>query len=64
MKKILFAFTMLLAIAACTNKPVTPVENNEESSEVVDKQYESKRVVLQILADGKEDDGEYQSSLR
>ena len=26
MKKILFAFTMLLAIAACTNKPVTAVE--------------------------------------
>ena len=34
MKKILFAFTMLLAIAACTNKPVTAVEDNEESSEV------------------------------
>ena len=34
MKKILFAFTMLLAITACTNKPVTAVENNEESSEV------------------------------
>ena len=34
MKKILLAFTMLLAIAACTNKPVTAVENNEESSEV------------------------------
>ena len=27
-------FTMLLAIAACTNKPVTAVENNGESSEV------------------------------
>ena len=26
MKKILFAFTMLLAIAACTNKPVTAIE--------------------------------------
>ena len=35
MKKILFAFTMLLAIAACTNKPVTAVDNNEESTEVV-----------------------------
>ena len=34
MKKILFAFTMLLAIAACTNKPMTAVENNNESSEV------------------------------
>ena len=34
MKKIEFAFTMLLAIAACTNKPVTAVEDNEESSEV------------------------------
>jgi len=34
MKKILFAFTMLLAIAACTNKPVTAVESNGESSEV------------------------------
>ncbi len=34
MKKILFAFSVLLAIAACTNKPVTAVENNEESSEV------------------------------
>ena len=34
MKKILFAFTMLLAIAACTNKPVTVVEDNEENSEV------------------------------
>ena len=34
MKKILLAFTMLLAIAACTNKSVTAVGNNEESSEV------------------------------
>ena len=34
MKKIEFAFTMLLAIAACTNKPMTAVENNNESSEV------------------------------
>jgi hypothetical protein len=34
MKKFLLAFTMLLAIAACTNKPVAAVENNEESSEV------------------------------
>ena len=34
MKKILFAFSVLLAIAACTNKPVAAVENNEESSEV------------------------------
>jgi len=34
MKKILFAFTMLLAIAACTNKPVAAVDNNEGSSEV------------------------------
>ena len=34
MKKILFAFAVLLAIAACTNKPVTAVENNGESSEV------------------------------
>ena len=34
MKNILFAFTMLLAIAACTNKPVTAVDNNEESTEV------------------------------
>ena len=34
MKNILFAFTMLLAIAACTNKPMTAVENNNESSEV------------------------------
>ncbi|MBO4802488.1 MAG: hypothetical protein J5545_11610 [Bacteroidaceae bacterium] len=34
MKKILFAFTMLLAMVACTNKPVTAVENNEESNEV------------------------------
>ena len=34
MKKILFAFIMLLAIAACTNKPVTAIENNGESSEV------------------------------
>ena len=33
MKKILFAFTMLLAISACTNKPVSAVENNEESSQ-------------------------------
>ena len=49
MKNILFAFTMLLAIAACTNKPVTAVENNEESTEVpfeVAKKYENKRVVL------------------
>ena len=30
MKKILLAFTMLLAMAACTNKPVTTVENSEE----------------------------------
>ena len=35
MKKIEFAFTILLAIAACTNKPVATVEDNEESSEVV-----------------------------
>ena len=34
MKKILFAFIMLLAIAACTNKPVTAVENSEGNSEV------------------------------
>ncbi len=34
MKKFLLAFTMLLAIGACTNKPVTKVEDNEESSEV------------------------------
>ena len=33
MKNILFAFTMLLAIAACTNKPVAAVDNNEESSQ-------------------------------
>ena len=33
MKKIEFAFIMLLAIAACTNKPVTAVDNNEESTE-------------------------------
>ncbi len=32
MKKILLAFTMLLAMVACTNKPVAAVENNEESS--------------------------------
>ena len=31
-RMVLFAFTMLLAIVACTNKPVTAVENNEESS--------------------------------
>ena len=34
MKKLLFAFTMLLAIAACTNKPVAAVDNNEGSNEV------------------------------
>ena len=34
MKKILFAFAVLLAMAACTNKPVTAVENNTEDSEV------------------------------
>ena len=34
MKKILLAFTMLLAIGACTNKPVTAVESNGESSEI------------------------------
>lgn len=34
MKKILFAFTMLLAMAACTDNPVSAVENNGESSEV------------------------------
>jgi hypothetical protein len=34
MKKILFAFATLLVIAACTNKPSTVVENNEESNEV------------------------------
>ena len=34
MKKILLAFTMLLAMVACTNKPATTVEDNEESSEV------------------------------
>ena len=32
-RMVLFAFTMLLAIAACTNKPVAAVENNEESSQ-------------------------------
>ena len=34
MKKILFAFTMLLAMAACTNKPVTIVEISEGNGEV------------------------------
>ena len=34
MKKILFAFTMLLAMAACTDNSVSAVENNGESSEV------------------------------
>ena len=34
MKKILFTFAVLLAMAACTNKPVTAVENNTEDSEV------------------------------
>ena len=34
MKNILLAFTMLLAMVACTNKPATTVEDNEESSEV------------------------------
>ena len=34
MKKILFTFTMLLAIVACTNKLAAAVENDEESSEV------------------------------
>ena len=34
MKKILLAVAMLLAMAACTNKPVTAVEDHEESSEV------------------------------
>jgi len=34
MKKILFAFAVLLVMAACTNKPVTAVENNTEDSEV------------------------------
>ena len=33
-RMVLFAFSVLLAIAACTNKPVAAVENNEESSEV------------------------------
>ena len=33
MKKILLAFTMLLAMVACTNKPVAAVENNVESSQ-------------------------------
>ena len=33
MKKILFAFAMLLAIVACTNKTVTVVESNEGSTE-------------------------------
>ena len=32
-RMVLFAFTMLLAIAACTNKPVSAVENNEENSQ-------------------------------
>ena len=34
MKKILFVFTMLLAMVTCTNKPATVVESNGESSEV------------------------------
>ena len=34
MKKILFAFTMLLAMVACTNKPVTAVEDNKVNNEV------------------------------
>ena len=34
MKKILLAFTMLLAMVACTNKPATAVEDNEVNSEV------------------------------
>ena len=34
MKKILLAFTMLLTMVACTNKPVAAIENNEESSEI------------------------------
>ena len=34
MKKILLAFTMLLAMVACTNKPATAVEDYEVNSEV------------------------------
>ena len=34
MKKILFAFTLLLSMVACTNKPATAVENVVESSNV------------------------------
>ena len=52
MKNILFAFTMLLAIAACTNKPVTAVENNEESTEVafeVAKNYFFKNLALILI---------------
>ena len=33
-RMVLFALTMLLAIVACTNKPVAAVEDNDESSEV------------------------------
>ena len=32
-RMVLFAFTMLLAMVACTNKPVAAVENNVESSQ-------------------------------
>ena len=34
MKKILFAFTLLLSMVACTNKPARAVENVVESSNV------------------------------
>ena len=34
MKKILFAFTLLIMMTACINEPVTAVENHEDSSEV------------------------------
>jgi len=33
-RMVLFALAVLLAMAACTNKPVTAVENNTEDSEV------------------------------
>ena len=34
MKKILFAFTMLLAMTACTSHSTEMTKSNEESSEV------------------------------
>ncbi|MBQ3700843.1 MAG: hypothetical protein II886_13215 [Prevotella sp.] len=49
-RMVLFAFTMLLAIAACTNKPVAAVENDTEGSENKDIVLVNKQAITRSQA--------------